>query len=195
VRRDRRTAYRANGALTRAVTRARTWWYLRRYFFLFADVGPGTSLGARLRIKPITVFSDRLLKVTLGHHVNLEPDVTIQGQGNVTIGDWSTIGSHTIIGCSDSVTVGVAALIASGVSIRDTNHAFADTEQYMSSQGITTAPIVIEDDVWIGANAVVTAGVTIGRGSIVGANAVVTKDVEPWSIVGGVPARLIRKRK
>ena len=100
-----------------------------------------------------------------------------------------------VLGCSESVSIGVAALIASGVSIRDTNHAFDDTEQYMSSQGITTAPVVIEDDVWIGANAVITAGVTVGRGSIIGANAVVTKDVAPWSIMGGVPARLLRSRK
>lgn len=192
---DLRIAYRINGRVMKLLTAATTGYYRARYFFVWSGVGPNASLGRRLRIKPITVFSDRLLKITLGHHVNLEPGVTIQGQGDVTIGDWSTIGSNTTIGCSDSVSIGVAALIASGVSIRDTNHAFDDTEQYMSSQGITTAPIVIEDDVWIGANAVITAGVTVGRGSIIGANAVVTKDVEPWSIMAGVPARLIRSRK
>lgn len=192
---DHALAYRVNGSLTRAAARLTTRLYRARYYFVFAGVGPHAAIGRRFRIKPITVFSDRLLKVTLGHHVNFEPGVTIQGQGQVQIGDWSTIGSNTTIGCSDRVTIGVAALIASGVSIRDTNHRFDDTEQYMSSQGITSSPITIEDDVWIGANAVITEGVTIGRGAIIGANAVVTRDVEPWSIMGGVPARLIRSRR
>jgi acetyltransferase-like isoleucine patch superfamily enzyme len=192
---DHALAYRVNGWFTRTSARATTRFYRVRYYFALAGVGPHAAIGRRFRIKPITVFSDRLLKVTLGHHVNFEPGVTIQGQGHVEIGDWSTVGSNTTIGCSDRVTIGVAALIASGVSIRDTNHRFDDTEQYMSSQGITSSPITIEDDVWIGANAVITEGVTIGRGSIIGANAVVTRDVEPWSIMGGVPARLIRKRR
>jgi maltose O-acetyltransferase len=56
-------------------------------------------------------------------------------------------------------------------------------------------PVIIEDDVWIGARVIILPGVKIGKGSIVGAGAVVTKDVEPYSIVAGVPAKLIRKRK
>lgn len=63
-----------------------------------------------------------------------------------------------------------------------------------SVQGYNDAPIIIEDDVWIGFQAIILPGVTIGRGSIVAASAVVTKNVEPNSIVRGVPARLIRKR-
>ena len=60
------------------------------------------------------------------------------------------------------------------------------------SQGVTTSPIVIEDDVWIGGNAVITAGVHIGRHSVVAAGAVVTKDVPEYSLVAGVPAKVIR---
>lgn len=175
--------------------KTRTRYYLARYGFVFDEVGPAVAIGARFRVKPITVFSDRLLRISLGHHVNFEPGVTVQGQGTVSIGDWSTIGGNVVIGCSDAVTIGVAALIASGVSIRDTDHRFDDTDRYMSSQGITTAPVTIEDDVWIGSNATITKGVTIGRGSIVGANAVVTKDVPAWSIVAGVPARVLRSRR
>ena len=66
----------------------------------------------------------------------------------------------------------------------------------MWQQGFTEVdPIVIEDDVWIGARVIILKGVTIGKGSIIGAGSVVTKDVEPYSIVGGNPAKLIRKRK
>jgi acetyltransferase-like isoleucine patch superfamily enzyme len=73
-------------------------------------------------------------------------------------------------------------------------HGFGDIERPMSEQQYTSAPIIIEDDVWVGFQAIILPGVTIGRSSIVGAGAVVTRDVEPHSIVGGVPARLLRKR-
>ncbi len=74
------------------------------------------------------------------------------------------------------------------------NHGHDRTDIPMTRQGYNNAPIVIEDDVWIGFRAVVLAGVTIGRGSIVGSGAVVTKDVAPYSVVGGVPARVIKSR-
>ncbi|MCA9936785.1 MAG: hypothetical protein KC415_22775 [Anaerolineales bacterium] len=74
-------------------------------------------------------------------------------------------------------------------------HGFADVQRPISEQGYTNAPIVIEDDVWIGFQAVILPGVTVGKGSIIGAGAVVTKDVPPYSIMGGVPARLIRQRE
>jgi galactoside O-acetyltransferase len=64
----------------------------------------------------------------------------------------------------------------------------------MAAQGCESAPVVIEDDVWLGANAVVLPGIRIGKGAIVGAGAVVTHDVEAMSIVAGVPARPIGKR-
>jgi acetyltransferase-like isoleucine patch superfamily enzyme len=65
----------------------------------------------------------------------------------------------------------------------------------MKNQGIITTPIVIEDDVWIGHGAVILKGVTLGQGSIIAASAVVTKDVSPYSIVGGIPAKIIGSRK
>lgn len=65
----------------------------------------------------------------------------------------------------------------------------------MVDQPVTRQEIVVEDDVWVGANAVIIGGVRIGSHSIVGAGAVVTRDVEPYSVVGGVPARLIRRRE
>ena len=102
---DLRSAYRINAFFTKMIARVTTRYYLARYFFVWSSVGPNAALGRRLRIKPITVFSERLLKITLGHHVNFEPGVTIQGQGEVSIGDWSTIGSHTTIGCSERVTI------------------------------------------------------------------------------------------
>ena len=75
------------------------------------------------------------------------------------------------------------------------NHAFDDTKRPMREQGWQVdQPIVIEDDVWIGARVIVLPGVRIGTGSIIGAGSVVTKDVPRFAIVGGVPARLLRMR-
>ena len=70
-----------------------------------------------------------------------------------------------------------------------------DTSRTIKEQGVVRADVVIEDDCWIGCNVTVLSGVTIGRGSIVAAGAVVNKDVPPYSIVGGVPARLLKPRK
>jgi acetyltransferase-like isoleucine patch superfamily enzyme len=95
---------------------------------------------------------------------------------------------------NERITIGSNVLIAAGVRIITRKHGFSDMEHPISEQGYTNAPIVIKDDVWIGFNAVILPGVTIGRGSIIGAGAVVTKDVAPYSIVGGVPARLLKKR-
>lgn len=77
----------------------------------------------------------------------------------------------------------------------DTDHAFARTDIPMNRQGITTAPIHIGDDVWIGHGVAILKGVTIGNGAIVAAGAVVNKDVAPFDIVGGVPARVLGNRK
>ena len=73
-------------------------------------------------------------------------------------------------------------------------HGFEDWEKPMIFQPVSEAPITIENDVWIGAKVTVIGGVTIGNGAIVAAGSVVTKDVKPYAIVGGVPAKVIRYR-
>lgn len=78
---------------------------------------------------------------------------------------------------------------------RASNHTFDNLDLPIIEQGHTYGEIIIEDDVWIASNCVVTANTRIGKSSIIAAGSVVTKDVEPYSIVGGVPAKLIRKRK
>ena len=79
------------------------------------------------------------------------------------------------------------------VQIISVNHVFDDPERPFIEQGITAEGVVVEDDVWIGSGAIITDGVCIGRGAVVAAGAVVTKDVPPYTVVGGVPARIIRK--
>lgn len=110
--------------------------------------------------------------------------------GDVIIGDHTRIGLHnTIIG---PVTIGSHVNLAQGITVTALNHNFSDTSKRIDEQGVSTQPVTIEDDVWIGANAVVLPGVTIGQHAVVAAGAVVTKDVPPYSIVGGVPAKILK---
>ncbi len=87
-------------------------------------------------------------------------------------------------------------MIAPNVSILNSTHKYEQVDIPMIEQGEeTNLNPVIEDDVWIGRNVVIMPNIKIGKGSIIGSGAVVTKNVEPYSIVGGVPAKLIKKRK
>ncbi len=110
----------------------------------------------------------------------------------ITIGKDSLIGEHTVIRGQGGVTIGDRVFTSPMTQLIAVNHVFDDVSKPFVKQGITAEGIVIEDDCWLGANAVITDGVTVGQGSIVAAGAVVTKDVPPYSVVGGVPAKVIR---
>ena len=110
---------------------------------------------------------------------------------NVTIGDGTFVNSGLRVGAKDeTVTIGSRVQIGPRVMFETMTHGLV----YEPGQGRggSTKPIVVEDEVWIGAGVIVTQGVTIGRGAVVAAGAVVTKDVPAETVVGGVPARVLR---
>ena len=119
----------------------------------------------------------------------IEPgcEVTVKG-GQLAIGKACFIGRGSVIVCREAITIGDDALIAEYVTIRDQDHRHGGPEP-TARNGFDTAPIVIGDNVWIGAKATITRGVTIGNDAVVAAGAVVTRDVPAGSVVGGVPAR------
>jgi len=118
------------------------------------------------------VYISKPGKVKIGRHCQINEDVFIQG---AEIGDY--------------------VMIAPRVAILCNMHKFERTDLPMALQGkVLNNKVIIEDDVWLGRNVVVMPGVRIGKGSIIASGAVVTKDVEPYSVMGGVPARLIKKR-
>lgn len=115
-------------------------------------------------------------------------------EGHVTLGDDCFVGAYTILNGFGGITIGNNALIAGHCHIVSGDHGFADLTVPMGQQPITGKGIVLEDDVWLGAGVKVLDGVRIGQGSIVSAGAVVNRDVAPYSIVGGIPAKLIKMR-
>ena len=130
-------------------------------------------------------------KFSLGDYSVVESFACINNAvGDVMIGDHTRIGLHnTIIG---PVKIGSHVNLAQGITVTALNHNFDDTQKRIDEQGVSTNPVTIEDDVWIGANAVILPGVTIGNHCVVAAGAVVTKDVPPHSLVAGVPAKVIK---
>jgi len=110
----------------------------------------------------------------------------------ISIGEDSLIGEYSVIRGQGGVKIGNRVYTSPFTQIIAVNHVFDDPEQPFVDQGITAEGIVIEDDVWLGAGAVITDGVRVGKGAVVAAGAVVTKDVEPHTVVGGVPAKLIK---
>lgn len=119
----------------------------------------------------------------------------IGGGGVLSVGSRTTINEDVIIACTESVTIGANCMLAPRVYILDVDHVFSSREMPIASQGYRSLPIFIEDDVWVGAYAVILKGVRIGRGAIVAAHSVVTKDVAEYTVVGGVPARVIAERE
>ncbi|MDW8317178.1 MAG: DapH/DapD/GlmU-related protein [Anaerolineae bacterium] len=110
----------------------------------------------------------------------------------IKIGRDSLIGEYNVLRGQGGITIGDRVYTAPLVQILAVNHVFDDPTRPMVDQGITAEGIVVEDDVWIGAGAVITDGVRIGRGAVVAAGAVVTGDVPARTVVGGVPARVIK---
>jgi acetyltransferase-like isoleucine patch superfamily enzyme len=135
-------------------------------------------------------------KVTIGSYALIRPTGKYGGGigAGLRVGNNSNIGPFAYIGCSGMITIGNNVMISPRVSIYAENHNFSRTDIPMKEQGVTKDEVVIEDDCWIAANSIILAGVTIGKGSIISAGSVVTKDVPRYSIVGGVPAKIIKTR-
>ena len=130
----------------------------------------------------------------MGNHVYIMKNCQLMSPAGIKIGNHVNIGRYSILSGYSDLVIGNYVMIGPNCNILTANHGFSGWEESMIAQPVKCGPVIIGDDVWLGANVVVLPNVRIGRGAIVGANAVVTKDVEAYSIVGGVPAKLIRYR-
>ncbi|WP_298996798.1 acyltransferase [uncultured Desulfovibrio sp.] len=115
--------------------------------------------------------------------------------GDLVLHDCVALSPNVHVGAdAGRIEIGAQTAVGPGTVIRAANHCIARQDVPIMHQGHVPGQIIIEEDVWIGANCVITPDVRIGRGAVVGAGAVVTRNVAPFSIVGGVPAKLIGMR-
>lgn len=135
-------------------------------------------------------------RIKLGNSVKLDLGVIIKTHidSEIEIGDCTYIGPYTCLS-GKYIKIGRDCRIASHLGIYANNHTFTDPNRKIKEQGSTYKGIVIEDDCWLASGVRIVDGVTVGQGSVIGAGAVVTKDVPPYSIAVGVPAKVIKSRK
>jgi acetyltransferase-like isoleucine patch superfamily enzyme len=166
--------------------RPRLWvqWFVNPFYH---KKGKGSRICryVRMDVLPFNPFE-------IGEYSTIEDfSVVNNGVGPVSIGSNTRIGlGNVLIG---PVKVGNQVILAQNVVLSGLNHGYEDINTPIRLQKVTTAQITIEDEVWIGANAVLTAGITIGKHSVVAGGSVVTKNVPPYSVVGGNPARVLKQ--
>jgi acetyltransferase-like isoleucine patch superfamily enzyme len=140
--------------------------------------------------------------VIIGNNVTIHKNTIIECTGvikemgeGLIIGNNVGIAQNCFIQVRGKVVIGSNIMFAPNVSIFSENHEFASTDKLIIEQGTTRKGVIIEDDVWLGTRSIILDGVNIGKGSIIAAGSIVNKDVPPYSIFGGVPAKIIRSRK
>jgi acetyltransferase-like isoleucine patch superfamily enzyme len=135
-------------------------------------------------------------KICLGNGVAIERYVDIGCLDNtcISIGDETFIAPNVCIAGPGNIKIGKYCMIASHSGIYANSHKFTSLTQPIKHQGVTRQGIVIEDDCWLGHGVTVVDGVTIGKGSVIGAASVVNKDIPPYSVAVGIPARVIKSR-
>lgn len=169
-----------------------------------AILGSGTRLTRSGRIDNIR---GNRSAITIGQNSIIAGHLQVFAHdGGIRIGDWFYLGRGSSIWSAAEVIIGDRVLVSHNVNIHDTNsHPFDAEARFQQTKsivtkghprtnpGIVSTPVRIGNDVWIGYSASVLRGVTIGEGAVIGAASVVTRDVEPWTVVAGNPARVIKR--
>jgi acetyltransferase-like isoleucine patch superfamily enzyme len=135
-------------------------------------------------------------RLEIGPEVLLEPGVwiTAPDDARVRIGAGSFLNLGVMVAAQELVEIGEHCMLANGCFVSDANHRHDDAQKPITWQGFESkGPTRIGDNCWLGANVVVTSGVSIGERSVIGANSVVTRDVEPFTVAAGIPARAIKR--
>jgi acetyltransferase-like isoleucine patch superfamily enzyme len=168
----------------------------RRVGLAFARLRhPRVTFGPRCDVRSGARFAvTRDADVRFGAGCVLDYGFTLESMGRLVVGDRTVFGHHCTVAAERSVVIGADCLLGELVSVRDHDHAFDRSDIEILYQGRSTAPVLIGDDVWVGAKATITRGVTIGDGAVVGAHAVVTHDLPAGCVAVGIPARIVRMR-
>jgi acetyltransferase-like isoleucine patch superfamily enzyme len=154
-------------------------------------IGDGCCINALCR-NGVIIGSD----FSLGRNSIIECTGVIRELGDgLVIGDHVGIAANAFIAVRGPVRIGSNTILGPGVAIHAENHVFQDTNTPIRLQGAQRLGVTIGEDCWIGSHSIILDGVTIGKGVVVAAGAVITKDVSPYAIVGGVPARVIELKR
>lgn len=137
-------------------------------------------------------FYKRIFRISLGNNVVIYSKCEIRSPTNLFIGDGSIIGDNAILDARAGLTIHKNVCLASNVSVWTLQHDYRDP--FFKCNKEHFGPVVIEDRAWIGPNTILLHDVKIGKGAVVAAGSVVTKDVPPYAVVGGIPAKIIAER-
>lgn len=145
----------------------------------------------------IHAFVFRLCGVTIGNNVKLSSGCSFENPSGLSIGNETYVGSQVFFGAHNGISIGKQVMIGSGTSFLSADHNFDECNTPIVNQGMKheDKEIVVEDNVWIGTKCIILKKVRLGKGSVIGAGSVVTKDVSPYTIVAGNPAKIIINRR
>jgi acetyltransferase-like isoleucine patch superfamily enzyme len=183
-----------------AAKRAYTPWYLLRYwrFLRFKLANPHVVttgfvfLGKNVELLARPGYG----RLVLGRWVHVGDGTSLRcHEGSLSIGDKVVFGRNNVVNCYLDISIGPACILADMIYVTDFDHVFSDAKRPIKDQGIAKSPVRIGADVWLANKVSVVRGTMIGDGSVVAANAVVTRDLPPYSVAVGVPARVIRNRR
>lgn len=163
--------------------------YILIYYLLIIWLPGNNPKGLSCKLR---VFIFRKLSGNIGKNVAILRGAEIHCAENFYLGDMSGVGVNCYISCGDKVTIGDRVLMGPEVMIYTTNHVWDSLEKTYVGKGLIYKPVFVHDDVWLGSRSIILQGVTIGKGATVAAGSVVTKDVPPYSVVAGVPAKVIK---
>jgi len=145
-------------------------------------------IGDKLRYLIVNIFSKKIGNVRIYEGVTIWYPYRLSIGNNVTLNEWVYISAFGDVEIENNVRIGHRT------SILSSEHVFSNMKIPIYKQGLTANKVIIERDAYIGCNVTILKGVKIGRGSVIGAGSVVTKDIPPYSIAVGNPARIIKKR-
>jgi acetyltransferase-like isoleucine patch superfamily enzyme len=161
------------------------------------SIGRSVTIGDNVEINALSRHG-----VTIGNDVSILKNTIIECTGvlrnlgeGLEIGNNVGIAQNCFIQVRGMVKIGNNVIFGPGVSIFSENHVFDNPELPVNVQGETRKGVTIEDGVWIGTRSVILDGVTVGKNSIIAAGSIVNKDVPAYSVVGGVPAKVLKERK
>jgi acetyltransferase-like isoleucine patch superfamily enzyme len=190
--------------------------FLRQKFYkrLFRKMGPGVIIGQNVTLRhpsKISIGNNSIIDdycvlslrgsadmaITIGENVFIGRSTIINTRnGTIEIDNYADIGSNCRIASASRVKIGKYVLIAAFCYIGGANHSIKRTDIPIAHQEmVDKGGVIIEDDVWLGADVKVNDGVIVGQGAVIGAGSVVTKDIPPYSIAYGLPAKVVGSRK